>query len=195
MNLKLVFFLVLIFIFNSCDNVQLPKPKAFLSLDYPLPKYKEVRVGDNVLLKINGSKTFQKDLMKSNSRLSKKITYNLIKADLKLDYYSLNDENNIKDRLKSLEHITSIHLKKSSQPPKVQEYINLHKNVYASIININGDVISPYQFYATDSLNHLLIGILNLKSKTKYDSVLPALDYIKKDIYHLIESIKWSDIK
>jgi hypothetical protein len=24
---------------------------------------------------------------------------------------------------------------------------------------------------------------------------LPALDYIKTDIYHLIESIKWSDIK
>ena len=89
---------------------------------------------------------------------------------------------------------TSIHLKKSSNSPQIQEFTNQNKKVYASIINIKGDVTSPTQFYATDSVNNLLIGILNFKSKTKYDSVLPALDYIKTDIYHLIESVEWSDI-
>ena len=95
-------------------------------------------------------------------------------------------------RLKNLNSFTSIHLKKSLKPPKIQEFINQNTKVYASIININGDVTSPYQFYATDSVNNLIIGILSLKSKTKYDSVLPALDYLRNDIYHLIESIKWS---
>ena len=107
----------------------------------------------------------------------------------------MNKNNNLNDRLKNLNDFTSIHLKKSSNPPKIQEFTNQNKKVYASIINIKGDVTSPSQFFATDSLNNLLIGILNFKSITKYDSILPALDYIKTDIYHLIESIKWNDIK
>ena len=195
MNFKLVFFLVLPHIFSSCDSLEMPKPKAYLSLDYPLPKYEEVKVGDNLLVEINATETFQKNLIKFNSDFSKKIVYQLIKADLKLEYYNLNDENNLNDRLKILNHITSIHLNKSSKAPKIQEYVNQNKNVYASVININGDVISPYQFFATDSLNHLLVGVLNLRNKTKYDSVLPALIYLKKDIYHLIESIKWTSNK
>ena len=131
----------------------------------------------------------------TNSLTSKSISYPLINAEIKLEHYNLNKNIKLNDRLKRLNDFTSIHLKKSSNPPKIQEFTNQNKKVYASIINIKGDVTSPSQFYATDSVNNLLIGILNLKSKTKYDSVLPALEYIKKDIYHLIESIKWSDIK
>ena len=116
----------------------------------------------------------------------------MINAEIKLEYYNLNRNNKLNHRLKNLNNFTSIHLKKSLKPPKIQEFINQNTKVYASIINIKGDVTSPYQFYATDSVNNLIIGILSLKSKTKYDSVLPALDYLRNDIYHLIGSIKWS---
>jgi gliding motility-associated lipoprotein GldD len=95
-------------------------------------------------------------------------------------------------RLKYLSDFTAIHLKKSLSPPSVQEFVNEKTKVFASIINIKGDITSPYQFYATDSTNNLIIGILNFKSNTKYDSVLPALNYLKNDIYHLIESLNWN---
>jgi len=101
----------------------------------------------------------------------------------------------LNNTLESLSDFTAIHLKKSLKPPKIQEFVNENEKLYASIINIKGDVTSPYQFYATDSTSHLIIGILNLKSKTKHDSVLPALNYLKNDVYHLIESIKWSKNK
>ena len=196
MNFKLVY--ILVFLFCSCKNVELPKPNAYLRLDYPSPTYKEIVLGtNNATIELNTASTLFtniKSITNANSVISKSISYPLINAEIKLEYYNLNKSNKLNDRLKYLNDFTSIHLKKSSNSPQIQEFTNQNKKVYASIINIKGDVTSPTQFYATDSVNNLLIGILNLKSKTKYDSVLPALDYIKTDIYHLIESVEWSDI-
>jgi len=196
MNFKLVY--ILVFLFCSCENVELPKPNAYLRLDYPSPTYKEIVLGtNNATIELNTASTLFtniKSITNANSVISKSISYPLINAEIKLEYYNLNKSNKLNDRLKYLNDFTSIHLKKSSNSPQIQEFTNQNKKVYASIINIKGDVTSPTQFYATDSVNNLIIGILNLKSKTKYDSVLPALDYIKTDIYHLIESVEWSDI-
>ena len=196
MNFKLVY--ILVFLFCSCKNVELPKPNAYLRLDYPSPTYKEIVLGtNNATIELNTASTLFtniKSITNANSVISKSISYPLINAEIKLEYHNLNKSNKLNDRLKYLNDFTSIHLKKSSNSPQIQEFTNQNKKVYASIINIKGDVTSPTQFYATDSVNNLLIGILNLKSKTKYDSVLPALDYIKTDIYHLIESVEWSDI-
>mgnify|MGYP001347706954 CR=1 FL=1 len=197
MNFKLVF--PLVFLFCSCENVELPKPNAYLRLDFPSPIYEKIVFGaNNTTLELNTASTLITTINNPNNLnlvILKSISYPLIDAEIKLEYFNLNKNNNLNDRLKNLNDFTSIHLKKSSNPPKIQEFTNQNKKVYASIINIKGDVTSPSQFFATDSLNNLLIGILNLKSMTKYDSVLPALDYIKTDIYHLIESIKWNDIK
>ena len=196
MNFKLVY--ILVFLFCSCKNVELPKPNAYLRLDYPSPTYKEIVLGtNNATIELNTASTLFtniKSITNANSVISKSISYPLINAEIKLEYHNLNKSNKLNDRLKYLNDFKSIHLKKSSNSPQIQEFTNQNKKVYASIINIKGDVTSPTQFYATDSVNNLLIGILNLKSKTKYDSVLPALDYIKTDIYHLIESVEWSDI-
>lgn len=197
MNFKLVF--PLVFLFCSCENVELPKPNAYLRLDFPSPRYKKIVFGaNNTTLELNTASTLITIINNPNNLnlvILKSISYPLIDAEINLEYFNLNKNNNLNDRLKNLNDFTSIHLKKSSNPPKIQEFTNQNKKVYASIINIKGDVTSPSQFFATDSLNNLLIGILNLKSMTKYDSILPALDYIKTDIYHLIESIKWNDIK
>jgi gliding motility-associated lipoprotein GldD len=194
MNFKLVY--ILIFLFYSCDSVELPKPNAYLRLDFPSPIYKKVNFEANgTTVELNTASTSFtkiKNMTISNSLISKSISYPLINAEIKLEYYNLNGKHKLNDMLKNLNDFTSIHLKKSLKPPKIQEFINPNTKVYASIINIKGEVTSPYQFYATDSVNNLIIGILSLKSKTKYDSVLPALDYLKKDIYHLIESIKWN---
>ena len=196
MNFKLVY--ILVFLFCSCESVELPKPNAYLRLDYPSPSYKEIVLAPiNATIELNTASTLFtniKSITNANSVISKSISYPLINAEIKLEYYNLNKSNKLNDRLKYLNDFTSIHLKKSSNSPQIQEFTNQNKKVYASIINIKGDVTSPTQFYATDSVNNLLIGILNLKSKAKYDSVLPALEYIKTDIYHLIESVEWNDI-
>ena len=195
MNTKLSYHLLIIVFFSSCEGIYLPKPNAYLSLDFPDPNYSKIKFDNsNVSLEINSSKTtlFDNTSEGNSELLSKTLSYPLIKAEILLEYFKLNKSNNLNYRLKYLSDFTAIHLKKSLSPPAVQEFVNEKKKVFASIINIKGDITSPYQFYATDSTNNLIIGILNFKSNTKYDSVLPALNYLKNDIYHLIESLNWN---
>jgi hypothetical protein len=152
MNFKFVY--ILLFLFCSCENVELPKPNAYLRLDFPSPTYKEIVFEPkSTTIELNTASTLITDIKSTsnaNSVISKSISYPLINAEIKLEYYNLNKSNKLNDRLKQLSDFTSIHLKKSSNSPKIQEFINQNKKVYASIINIKGDVTSPSQFYATD---------------------------------------------
>jgi gliding motility-associated lipoprotein GldD len=197
MKIKVVWYLFILIFINSCETVELPKPHAYLRLDYPEPNYVDMSFGNtNSNFQINNVDTSVFDLNIDGNNdllLSKKIIYPSMKAEILLEYYKISKNNKLSYRLKNLNDFTSIHLKKISSIAKVQEFIDDQKRVYASIINIRGDVTSPYQFYATDSTTNLVIGILNLKAKTKYDSILPSLNYLKNDIYHLIESINWND--
>ena len=196
MKIKVGWYLFVIIFINSCETVELPKPNAYLRLDYPEPNYVDVSFDNtNVNFQANNVGTSIFDLNIDHDKdllLSKKIIYPSIKAEILLEYYKITNDNILPYRLKILNDFTSIHLKKLSSTAKVREFIDDQKSVYASIINIRGDITSPYQFYATDSTTNLIIGILNFKAKTKYDSILPSLNYLKNDIYHLIESINWN---
>jgi gliding motility-associated lipoprotein GldD len=65
-------------------------------------------------------------------------------------------------------------------------------NVNGFIFDIQGAVASPYQFYLTDSSKHYFRGSLYFKTHTNADSLAPVLDFVKKDITHLIETFKWN---
>jgi gliding motility-associated lipoprotein GldD len=64
-------------------------------------------------------------------------------------------------------------------------------NVYGKIINVEGDVASNIQFNATDNVKNVLYGSLYFSVKPNYDSILPTINYIEKDIKNLMESIEW----
>jgi gliding motility-associated lipoprotein GldD len=52
-------------------------------------------------------------------------------------------------------------------------------------------VASTYQFYATDSVRHFLRGALYINHTPNNDSLAPALEYMQRDIDHLIETLRW----
>ena len=56
---------------------------------------------------------------------------------------------------------------------------------------IEGNVATNIQFRATDSVKHVLSGALYFYAKPNYDSIVPAIKYIEKDIMHLVETLEW----
>jgi gliding motility-associated lipoprotein GldD len=52
-------------------------------------------------------------------------------------------------------------------------------------------VASPAQFYVTDSVQHFLVGSLYFYAKPNYDSILPAANYLQKDMVQIMETIVW----
>jgi gliding motility-associated lipoprotein GldD len=51
------------------------------------------------------------------------------------------------------------------------------------------------QFYVTDSINHFLSGALYFSSQPNYDSILPAIDYLRSDVRKLLETLRWKTVE
>ena len=56
-------------------------------------------------------------------------------------------------------------------------------------------MLLPNFSFLTDSTKHFLVGSLYFYSRPNYDSLLPALDYIEKDVVHLMETLSWKPKK
>jgi gliding motility-associated lipoprotein GldD len=67
-----------------------------------------------------------------------------------------------------------------------------NRKMYGLIYEINGmSAASPYQFYLTDSTTHWLRGSLYFDAIPNNDSLAPVIDFVKTDIQHLFETIRW----
>ena len=61
------------------------------------------------------------------------------------------------------------------------------------MFNVVGNAESQIQFFLTDSSYNFLIGSLYFYVKPNYDSLLPAVKYIERDIIKLVETLEWEN--
>jgi gliding motility-associated lipoprotein GldD len=59
--------------------------------------------------------------------------------------------------------------------------------------SVGGDAASAYQFIAMDSTKHYLRGALYFDVTPNADSLKPVNDLLKKDIDHLISTLRWNE--
>lgn len=64
-------------------------------------------------------------------------------------------------------------------------------DVFGYQFDVGGDAASSTQFFLTDSTHHYVRGALYFKSTPNIDSVLPALEFLKKDMNRLITTLQW----
>tara|TARA_R110002096_G_scaffold82778_2_gene192447 strand:+ start:56 stop:637 length:582 start_codon:yes stop_codon:yes gene_type:complete len=183
---KIFFLLTFLLLFISCDEPVLPKPKAYLSLEYPKKEYKKLEV----------LRPYSFDVLKSTTIIDEKnnwlkITYPNLKASIDITYRPV--ENNLIELLTEAEKLVFKHAVKAEQiVPK--DFINPKKRVFGSIYEITGNAASHLQFHVTDSTNNFIKGSLYFYVKPNYDSILPAVEYIKKDVLKLVETLEWKPI-
>ena len=92
--------------------------------------------------------------------------------------------------LKEAEKLVFKHTLKAEEIT-VKDFLDTKKKVFGSMYEITGNAASQIQFHATDSTKNFIKGSLYFYTKPNYDSVLPAVTYIKKDILRLMETLKW----
>ncbi len=73
------------------------------------------------------------------------------------------------------------------------EQLNNRKRYYTTLIELEGDVPSPFQFFVHDSTKHFIRGALYFPTAMKNDSLKPVINYVKEDIIHLLQTLKWQD--
>jgi len=68
------------------------------------------------------------------------------------------------------------------------------RNVFGISWEISGSgAASPYQFILTDSTSHFLRGALYFRNEPNNDSLAPVINFVKKDIHHLMNTLKWKN--
>jgi len=177
------FLLLFLFLFISCAEDSLPKPKAYLSLSYKKPTYKKLKLKRPYSFEIS-DKTIVEDL--PNNWLN--IKYPALKASIDITYREV--DHKLKNLLIESEKLVFKHTQKADQIGS-KDFINTDKKTYGTIYDITGNAASQVQFHLTDSTNHFIKGALYFYAKPNYDSILPAVNYIKKDIQKLIETTEW----
>lgn len=178
-----IFIIPFVFLYSCAEDV-LPKPKAFLRLDYPETTYHKVESDCPYSFQVS-----QKSIVEFENNCWMKITYPKLKATIHITYRHVN--NNLEDVLREVEKLTFEHTVKADGIGVGLPYENQVKKVYGKMINIEGNVASNVQFHVTDSVKNMLYGTLYFDVKPNYDSILPAINHIEKDIKNLMESVEW----
>lgn len=178
---KLLFLFVLICL--SCGDDPLPKPKAFLNLEYAVPEYQAMTLKRPYSFDVSNQ-----SLLKDAPKQWLKIQYPQLKASLDITYRSI--DGNLRELLVESEKLVFKHAVKADQISS-NNYTDDKKRVFATLHEITGNAASQIQFHITDSTNHFVKGALYFSTKPNYDSILPAVAHIKKDILHMMETFEW----
>ncbi|MBF7092197.1 gliding motility lipoprotein GldD [Flavobacterium sp. ALJ2] len=167
----------------SCKDDVVPKPASYLRLDYVEAKYVNFENQCPFAFEINADA-----VIKGEKDCGFMISYPKMKATIYLTYKPVN--NDINKLLKDAQKLTYEHVIKADDILE-QPYLNPNKKAYGMFYQVEGNAATNSQFYITDSIKHFVTGSVYFYAKPNYDSIMPAASYIKNDMQHLMETIKW----
>lgn len=169
--------------FMSCKNDVLPKPKAQLRLEYRAPEYSTTKSDCPYQFE------FSTDAIPIiNHKCWMNIEYAKLNASINLTYRPI--DNNLKELFLESEKLTFNHAIKADGITSVP-YADESKNKYGAIYEVTGNAASPIQFHITDSTDNFITGAVYFNVQPNYDSIVPAIKYLQKDIIHLMETLEW----
>ncbi|UHG90758.1 gliding motility lipoprotein GldD [Spirosoma oryzicola] len=167
-----------------------PKPKGYPRFDLPATQYTLLAPTHPYQFEYNKVARILPDTFARSEPDWIFINYPAYHASVQLTYKPVN--NNI-NRLRSmLEDSYKLAARHNIKAYAIEEKkVRLKSGLEASIIDLSGDVPSQVQFITTDSTRHFLRGALYFNTATENDSLQPVIQYIRKDIIHLLNTLKW----
>ena len=205
--MKILSFSILILILG-CSSDYLPKPKGYNRIE--LPDHEYVGIPDTLpyyfeisrLARLNTDTTWVfmnkvKEQFKSQDEIKMErywidLVYDTLQADIQITYKPIfGNKELVKEYFNDAYRLTSQHQIKAYA---IDEIILKTRHGYtATIAEISGEVPTQIQFITTDSINHFMRGALYFQTATQNDSLAPAIQYVKNDIIHLLNTLQWKN--
>lgn len=181
--------LLFIFLFSACgSDTLIPKPKGFMRLEFPEHQYVNFN-GDCPYVFDHPTYCEVENIGRTEEDYCyKNLQFPSFKATVYLTYKRL--EENVDVYIEDCHNLAYEHSIKASSIEH-RTVMNDSARVYGLIYDIKGNAATPLQFYVTDSTTHFLRGALLFNVRPNYDSVYPALEFLKKDIDHFLGSVRW----
>lgn len=167
-----------------------PKPKGFPRIDLPAAHYVSLDPVHPYQFEYNKIARILPDTFARSEPHWIFINYPAFKASVQLTYKPVNhDLNRLRAMLADSYKLAARHNIKAYAID--EQKVRLTSGLEASVIDLSGDVPSQVQFITTDSTTHFLRGALYFNTATENDSLQPVIQYIRKDIMHLLNTLRW----
>ncbi len=190
MKLQSSWILVLSLVFiTACKQNYVPKPKGYYRITLPTSvTYQSIKQQYPYIFEISDCAKI-KELQSEEKSEWANIVYPKYKATIHLSYEKVDE--NLPDLINEAHKLAFKHTVKADAIE--QKIFYYPENSTAGVIyQLKGNTASPYQFFATDSTNNFLRGALYFETRPNRDSLMPVIDFIEEDVYHLIETLKWN---
>lgn len=184
--------LILAIVIHGCGKEEnyVPKPKGYLRLEMEDDKTYQKLDSDcpysfeypdyaQVVSKTSGAQ----------DECFKNVEFPKYKATIHLTYKEV-DSTNLNQLLTQSHNLLVKHQIKANSIEDTF-LIDRDNHKFALVHNLIGNAASNCQFIVTDSTDHFLRGSLHFMAPPNYDSLRPVINYLTKDIYHLIETLEW----
>ncbi|MCW3806530.1 gliding motility lipoprotein GldD [Plebeiibacterium marinum] len=179
------------FLSVQCKEVSTPKPRGYFRINFPEHEYDTLQHGFPYSFEYPEYTKIAKDRSPSAEAYWINIEYPEYRGKIHLSYKSV--DNNLREILEDSRRLAYKHsIKADAIGEKLFEAPE--KKVYGILYDIKGDAASSVQFFLTDSVRNFLRGSLYFNVIPNKDSLAPVVDFVKEDIYHLMETFEWKSL-
>jgi gliding motility-associated lipoprotein GldD len=183
--------LILLLFFYSCNQDYVPKPRGYFRIDMPEKKYSRFSPADCPFsFEIPQYVSVVRDTNNLAEPCWMYIKFSRFNGEIFLSYKEV--KNNLNKFLEDSHTLVYKHTVKADQI--TEKRVGNTNNVYGILYDIGGNAASSVQFFATDSTKHFIRGALYFNVAPNIDSIRPVLNFIKKDVQHLINTMEWKNI-
>lgn len=188
-RLRTIFIFILVIV-ASCSRDYLPKPLGYNRLILPEPAYQALPDSLPYFFEYSKHAKLLRDTSRINERFWIELYYPDLKANIHVTFHELNGSKKLLQEYSDDSYtLTAKHQIKAYA---INEVITTTPSGKTAVIaELEGEVPSQFQFTMTDSTQNFLRGALYFDTKVANDSLAPAIEYMKKDMMHLINTLEW----
>jgi gliding motility-associated lipoprotein GldD len=178
----------------SCNAEYTPKPKGYNRIDLPATAYQELQEDHPYTFEYSKHAKIRPDSSMIAQPHWINVIYPSLGANVQLTYKAINNNPKVlNDLIEDARKLTGKHQVKAYSIEESE--IKTPQGDVASVFELTGEVPSQFQFYVTDSTKHFFRGALYFRTATQNDSLAPVIEYVKKDIIHMLNTLEFKDKK
>lgn len=187
---KFIFWIAIIMLIHACgESIPVPKPPTYLRMDLPDHSYNSA---SSCGFTYSLSKEYKNSAEQTGNlgECSFELDLGRLNGKLYVFYYPLKANDTLSKFINFANDKVDDHKLKATAIND-EKIIRTKDRVFGTFFELQGDVATNFQFYLTDSVSHFVRAELLLNARPNYDSLRPSLDYIKKDLKEIVNTLKW----
>ncbi|WP_035464480.1 gliding motility lipoprotein GldD [Algoriphagus vanfongensis] len=188
---KLILMTLTVGLLSACEQNYLPKPPGYNRIDLPSHSFSTLDGEYPYSLEYSKHGRVEPDSFNLDEKNWININYQDFDAKVHLTYRPINEQYDFRSLSTDAFNLTAKHQQKAYG---ISENVLITPEGYTGVVaELSGEVPTQFQFFVTDSTEHFLRGALYFNTSMKNDSLSPVIEFIKVDLAHLMNSVKFQD--